>query len=524
MSLPQVTATGTATLAADSGPKFSEHEVRPHQTLSSIARRYGITLDELLAANPQFDRSKLSTPKPTQREGATGRNPNLIHPGEKIRIPARETRQAMPEPKPEVVSTERDQVDLRGGTPPTVTPPVQQTAPQNALAPERQTTTTTETPPPPETSEPRTQNAADPNAPRTGEAKDKDKGGGVLGFLKKLFSNPLFQGLLAVLAAIPGIGQIVSALGAVVNLTLFIGSAVSGKPDWTLLGSSLLFMAGVFMPGVGAFGGLMGMASTLDPENQKRAEQARRSQERTADAQQAERAEQNRDASETMAAVDIDAALARVRPADAVLKKDEPPEAWGRDVAALHAEYERQKALPEAQRDAARLSQLHAYFTEELPRALMTVGLELAYGSELAAPPAPGSLLPAGPARPLAEIAKAAVAGSNPPLSEAEMLVAIRAFNGLPDGATTLGEGMQLYIPTADRVRAYAQDPTKSLHFTNNEYEKFRSRGIPTLGMVTGSPLAAEINRLWGVIAKMKVTPEEYEVAWRATQHAHDMA
>ncbi len=529
MSLPEVRLNGVAKTPADNAPKLIEHEVRLHQTLGSIAKHYNVTLDELLAANPQFDRAKLNVPKPTRREGATGRNPNLIHPGEKVHVPRREQSPRTSKPKPEAAPG--DQYQASAGA--TGGQSTQETAPQKALAPEKQTPPAAAQPPPaadqgPDGSKPRAENAKE-SAAATGEAKDKDKakekGGGVWGFLKSLFASPLFQGLMAVLGAIPGVGQFVSALGAVVNLTLFIASAVSGKPDWTMLASAAVFTAGIFAPGVGAFGGLLGLAATLDPAKQ-RAGRTQRNDEQPKASREAQQAEQNRETRLAMDAPEVDAALARVRPAGAIFASPEVPETWARDVAALAAEYRRLQALPAAERDAARLEQLAAYFNEELPRALMTGGLALAYGDALKTPPAPGSLLPGGPAQPLAAIAKNAVAAADRTLSEAEVLAAIRAYNGLPNEATTTTPGMPLFIPTEDLVRAYAQDPQKSLYLAAQEPKQRRAAGLAVLPTIASSELAAEIKRLWGVIAKMNVRPRTYEVAWNAAAHdqAHDHA
>ncbi|MCW2960061.1 MAG: peptidoglycan-binding protein [Thermoleophilia bacterium] len=50
----------------------TQYTVRPGDNLSVIARRYGLTWQQLYAAN----------------RAAVGANPNLIHPGLQLRIPA----------------------------------------------------------------------------------------------------------------------------------------------------------------------------------------------------------------------------------------------------------------------------------------------------------------------------------------------------------------------------------------------------------------------------------------------------
>ena len=58
----------TAQAETASGESTVYHTVRRGDTLWGIAKRYGVTLRSLIAANPQI------------------KNPNLIYPGEQVRV------------------------------------------------------------------------------------------------------------------------------------------------------------------------------------------------------------------------------------------------------------------------------------------------------------------------------------------------------------------------------------------------------------------------------------------------------
>ena len=71
--LPEFTPTPTpSALETPTSVKFTIHVVEPGETLSSIAKKYGVTLEEIIQANDI-------------------KNPNLIYPGQEIKIPQKKT-------------------------------------------------------------------------------------------------------------------------------------------------------------------------------------------------------------------------------------------------------------------------------------------------------------------------------------------------------------------------------------------------------------------------------------------------
>jgi hypothetical protein len=117
------------------------------------------------------------------------------------------------------------------------------------------------TPPPPVPTDARTGIAPEatttPTPPPAKETTDKK----IFGLLDKVWRNILFQGVLAILCTLPGIGQVVSAVAAIISLVNIIERWITTKkpPDLVGIASTLLYIAGAFLPGVGAFGGVAGM-------------------------------------------------------------------------------------------------------------------------------------------------------------------------------------------------------------------------------------------------------------------------
>lgn len=115
-----------------------------------------------------------------------------------------------------------------------------------------------------------------PGTPPTKPASDQGMGA-VMGSLGKLMEkaagvsdNWMVQGGLAIGSSITfmdflgaSLGSIVSAVGCILSLCQFMSSMMKegGKPDWVSLAQTILYGLGVFIPGVGAFGGLVGMVN-----------------------------------------------------------------------------------------------------------------------------------------------------------------------------------------------------------------------------------------------------------------------
>lgn len=117
---------------------------------------------------------------------------------------------------------------------------------------------------------------AAPGAAPTKPAGDQGMGA-VMNSLGKLMDkaadvsgNWMVQGGLAIGSSITfmdflgaSLGSIVSAVGCILSLCQFMSSMMKegGKPDWVALAQTILYGLGVFIPGVGAFGGLVGMVN-----------------------------------------------------------------------------------------------------------------------------------------------------------------------------------------------------------------------------------------------------------------------
>ena len=93
---------------ADKGDvvKGIEYTVVKGDKMYAIARSHRVSIHDILAANPQFDKSQLKNwkrgdrPAANDRVGNNNRNPNWIYPGEKLSIKKREEVRA-PDVKPE---------------------------------------------------------------------------------------------------------------------------------------------------------------------------------------------------------------------------------------------------------------------------------------------------------------------------------------------------------------------------------------------------------------------------------------
>lgn len=70
-----------------SAPSTMQLEIQPDDTLSEIAEKRGVPLEELLKLNPQFDATKVDGKLDTQRTGQSGWDPDFIRPGDVVLVP-----------------------------------------------------------------------------------------------------------------------------------------------------------------------------------------------------------------------------------------------------------------------------------------------------------------------------------------------------------------------------------------------------------------------------------------------------
>jgi LysM repeat protein len=241
-------------LPTDGKKRPPTHTVGPKQTLSAIAAQYGITVQELIAANEDiFDASKLGMTEgrwySSRDIGGGKQDPDYVRPGQKLKLPPAKPAAGKgvgPSKTEAKAPKEQPEDKVEGQRPHGSTEEESTRAKQDreALSPE---------------------NVDSKKGPDKAQPPPNKKKGGVFQMLAKIFSHPLFQGALAILSAIPGIGEVVSGIAGVLSLGVFLVGAMNARDgpshaNWITLGSALLYLAGAFIPGIGAFGGLVGMA------------------------------------------------------------------------------------------------------------------------------------------------------------------------------------------------------------------------------------------------------------------------
>jgi len=423
--------------------------------------------------------------------GVKTQDPDAIMRGEKINIP---------QARPQVEATEtadRDRVDTERHGPEPISN--DGTNANDALSPEavnrereRRTENTpttqnapaTENAPTTENAAPTTENAAPTteNAPATEDAPEEpSKFEKIFGPIRKLFKNPMFQGLMAVLNLIPGLNVIVSGVCAIIGLTNIISKIAQGKGMDVLknpleLGSTLGYIAGVFMPGLGAIGGLFGMLQSMKEsgtgENQeqpaKQPAKGRRDRQRTPRTEGADGATPASEQVPAMSNEELTALVGRVRTDLPNALTGSRFAEWVTDVGRARQQYNllMQRAMEsspdQVAQDTPAFRDLTEFLNGELPNAVAAQAGQLAFGLgelQVSDTPQPGRLCRVPQTMTIADYAKT-VPGFDG--RDAQLAQAIASYNGLtelrPD--EPVPQNYVLYIP-----------PT--LPATNGEWPRF---------------------------------------------------
>lgn len=473
------------------------HTVGQKQTLSAIADEYGITVHELIAANKDiFDASKLGMSEglwySSRDIGGGKQDPDYLRPGQELKLPAA---------KP---ATRED----AGKSSAEAKAPTGQPEAEDRVEPHQQHGSTGEST---LTKQDREALSPDNVDSKKGAAKTQPppekKKGGVFEMLAKVFSHPLFQGALAILGAIPGIGQVVSGIAGVMSLGVFLVGAMNARDgpshaNWITLGSALLYLAGAFIPGIGAFGGLVGMAQGDMPKKGDRPQgggpEKKPQSTPTEDTRTEDTREAGRPVTDPLEAGSFDQHMAA---AHKLASMDGDPTAfdtWLTSVGRLSGERRRIRSVPAGQRGSEenkRLAELDAFFRQELPQSVAVRELSLAYGTENTAPalaPTAGQLYEIKNGDTIDGLSKT-LAGQLQGVSQDQAKTAIVALNRTrsrsPEGADgeardpIIEPGRRLYVPTAEQVRAV-----------------LANKGVAAMAESTGKVLSERLHSLYVIL------------------------
>jgi hypothetical protein len=302
--------------------------------------------------------------------------------------------------------------------------------------------------------------ASDAKAPAQG--KEPGTFQKIFGVLKKVFQNPIFQGLLAVLCTLPGIGQIAAAVGACLGLLSCIGSFVSGEGmPWLTMGSTLLYIVGIFLPGLGAFGGLLGMWTPVyDKERGLTPASAKpESSEPKPESTSPSKPVSAESSATGLLPEEHAELLERVRLNADVMADEEKHQAWMDAVSELHRERARLEeeaasaTSPLSPDSEARKNELDRLFRDELPGRAVAQIAETAYGVTEVTPtdvPTAGRFYVLREGETPESLGERMLGSTPPPR---DLGAAIRAFNGF-DQAEPPAAGTTVYIPSGDQLRS----------------------------------------------------------------------
>ena len=525
---PESTASGLA--PARRGDETVGYTVKKGDTLDQIAQASGVSVRELLALNPQFDATKADG-KLLRTGKGQGRDPDLIAPGEIVQIPARPRAAAAPsrvestpslpqtpsatdrvvtEPKPGPAKIAEEPTGATKGIAPELIAKKPEAAPAQATPAPTPTATA---------AEPREAAKVDAREQpgHAGEAQDTVKK--VFNVLGGLFDNPIFNGALAIACAIPGIGQIASAAAAIVSLVTMLGNwmVLDRPPDAAELGRAALFLGGTFLPGLGAFGGLVGMvygpssAATAAGRTAKAKESANPSAVKP-------KADQKPSVAQTLEAVGAQGSLEQLR------ANKERVASFIKDVEWLRTEYQRLVALElegggVQGDDRTNLASLRQYFEVDLPTEVLQQATSAAYDVKLSAPtpkPEHGNLYVVGAPQTLAQVLGQAYAGREQPT---DLSAIVRAYNNMPPDSE-IQPGQVVYIPTGAQVeRARGQRLPALVSWQNAadgaEIRALLAKVMPMLTGVDKAP-AQQARAVFEVLKAMPPEPRPMPVAGEA--------
>lgn len=266
------------------------------------------------------------------------------------------------------------------------------------------------------------------------ESDDPSKWGMMLDVIQGAGESPWTHAVVALPAALPGLGQVVSGCMAGVMLTGFIIDAVKNKHfNWFLLAGAVMYTIGIFLPG---FGGVMA-AFNIALAAEYRMNHAPKEPPKEDDAA--------RSAEGSAVHRELGAHL-----------REGTIHTWLRKLAELDAE---RKRLLQDNSKAAERQALDRELGVAVPSEVARYAERLAYGqAALAEEITAGSLYQLALATDwsthYAQVA-AAVPGMTPGMTEATFMQAVRAYNGFEPSEMKAGE--VVYIPTIEQL-AYFQE------------------------------------------------------------------
>jgi len=341
----------------------------------------------------------------------------------------------------------------------------------------------------------------------------EDKLTKIFGVLDKLFKNQIFQGVLAILASIPGIGTVVSVVAGLLSLTNLVERWMSEKkpPDMVGVGSTLLYLGGMFVPGLGAFGGLLGMLRTpsegaVAPQNPPA----------TNVSAKAPFGAGGEVAAEAMLDKPYRDALTAVQDGLRSPSRASQDDFFSQNFEVLIAEQRRLAQLPASasEPDKQRASELAELFGKTLPQAVLKEGALAAYGlrdvAALAptAQPTPGRFVAVAQPN---DLATHAAMLATPAIDASTTLAAVRAYNGLAPLTRCL-PGTWLYLPTSEQLQTFVNNQNHAQMASQNGLQLRKGLDLFALALqLSSSPDSLQARQVVATLDGMKPAPVVYD-------------